>query len=338
MQIPVIGYVTTFAGDTSTLIAGVRGALLRFADTPIDSTARACDVEGIPAKRRVTRHRWHASQTWVRCKRRVAPFQAVCCGLSLAFSLFWSVAPAAAQGKLDAEYSATLLGIPVGKGTWHIDIHDDKFSATLSGGTSKLVKLFTGGSGSGASQGQVVNGTLIPTNYRSSITTSKKTEEVHVTLTNGDVKEFGIVPESPVDPARIPVTDAHRHHVLDPMTAAIIRVPGTGEVLTPDACHTTASVFDGRMRYDLKLEFKRMETVKAAKGYRGPVVVCAIYFVPVAGYIPDRPTIKYLAAQRNIEIALAPIAGTRTLAPFWMAGPTPLGQAKLEATSFVAQP
>ena len=89
------------------------------------------------------------------------------------------------------------------------------------------------------------------------------------------------------------------------------------------------------MRYDLKLDFKRMETVKAEKGYQGPVVVCAVYFTPVAGYIPDRPVIKYLAAQRNIEIAFAPVAGTRILVPFRMTIPTPLGTAMLEATQFI---
>ena len=52
------------------------------------------------------------------------------------------------------------------------------------------------------------------------------------------------------------------------------------------------AMFDGRLRYDLKLDFKRMETVKAEKGYHGPAVVCAVYFTPVAGYIPDRPVIK----------------------------------------------
>ena len=119
-----------------------------------------------------------------------------------------------------------------------------------------------------------------------------------------------------------------------------MRVPGNGDPLTAEACHGSAAVFDGRMRYDLKLDFKRSETVKAEKGYRGPVVVCALYFVPVAGYIPDRPVIKYLAAQRNVEIALAPVAGTRILVPFWLKVPTPLGPAMLEATSFVttAQP
>jgi hypothetical protein len=80
-----------------------------------------------------------------------------------------------------------------------------------------------------------------------------------------------------------------------------------------------------------------METVKAEKGYHGPVVVCSIFFTPVAGYIPDRPVIKYLAAQRNIEIAFAPVAGTRVLVPFRLVIPTPFGTAMLEATQFITQ-
>ena len=45
--------------------------------------------------------------------------------------------------------------------------------------------------------------------------------------------------------------------------------------------------------------------------------------------------IKYLTAQRNIEVAFAPVAGTRILVPFRMAVPTPLGTAMLEATQFI---
>jgi len=258
------------------------------------------------------------------------------CGLAVA----WGAAPAAAQGKLEAQYEATLAGIPVGKGVWNIDIGDDVFSAAASGGTSGLLKSIANGSGAGASQGRVVNGALVATGYQASTTTSKKTEEIRITLDKGNVKEFGIVPEPPVDADRIVVTEAHRRGVWDPMTASLVRVSGTGDVLSPEACHGNAAVFDGRMRYELKLDFKRMEAVKAEKGYRGPVVVCSLYFVPVAGYIPDRPVIKYLAAQRNIEVAFAPIAGTRILVPFWLKVPTPLGPAMLEATSFItsAQP
>ena len=244
---------------------------------------------------------------------------------------------AQAQGKLDARYEATLAGIPVGKGAWTIDIQDDQFSAAASGGTSGLLKAFASGSGTGASQGRVVNGALVGLNYTASTTTSKKTEAIHMVLANGNVKEYGIEPEPPVDPDRLPITEAHRHGVYDPMTGSMLHVPGTGEVLTPDACRTGATIFDGRMRYELKLDYKRMETVKAEKGYQGPVVVCAIYFTPIAGYIPARAVIKYLAAQRNIEIAFAPVAGTRILVPFRMVIPTPLGVAMLEATQFITQ-
>jgi hypothetical protein len=259
-------------------------------------------------------------------------------GLCAGACMLLAAAPFAfAQGKLDARYEATLAGIPVGKGAWTIDIADDQFSAVASGGTSGLLKAFAGGSGTGASQGRVVNGALVSSNYSATTTTSKKSEAIRIVLSNGNVKDYAIEPEPPVDPDRLPVTDAHRRGVYDPMTGSMLRVPGAGDPLSPEACRTGAAIFDGRMRYDLKLDFKRMETVKAEKGYHGPVVVCAVYFSPVAGYIPDRPVIKYLAAQRNIEIAFAPIAGTRILVPFRMVIPTPLGTAMLEATQFITQ-
>ena len=261
------------------------------------------------------------------------------CALSLSVGLLLAAPDSAsAQGRLEAQYEATLAGIVVGKGAWNVDISDDQFSAAASGGTMGLLNAIAGGSGTGASQGRVVNGALVSTNYTASTTTSKKTEAIHINLVNGTVKDFGIEPEPPVDADRIPVTEAHRHGIYDPMTGSMLRVEGTADPVSAEACRTGAGIFDGRMRYDLKLDFKRMETVKAAKGYRGPAVVCAVYFTPLAGYIPDRPVIKYLTAQRNIEIAFAPIAGTRILVPFRMRIPTPLGAAMLEATQFITTP
>ncbi len=98
------------------------------------------------------------------------------------------------------------------------------------------------------------------------------------------------------------------------------------------------AIFDGRLRYDLQLAFKRIDHVKADKGYAGPVVVCAVYFSPVAGHIPSRAAIRYVTKQRDIEVWLAPIAGTRVLVPFRAQGPTPLGRVVMEATQFVSAP
>ncbi len=271
---------------------------------------------------------------------RILPFPATARRLSLSTALLFAVLPQAgalAQARLDAQYEATLAGIPVGRGSWTIEIGDDQYSASAFGGTTGLFKAISNGSGTGAAQGRVVNGALIANNYSASTTTSKKTEAIHITLANGNVKESGIDPTPPVDPDRIPVTDAHKKNVFDPMTASLLRVPGNGDPLSPEACRAGAAVFDGRMRYDLSLDFKRMETVKADKGYYGQAVVCSIYFKPIAGYIPDRPVIKYLQSARNIEIAFVPIPGTRFLVPFRMVVPTPLGTAMLEATQFIAQ-
>jgi len=258
----------------------------------------------------------------------------LCAGALL---LLAALPPAFAQGKLEARYEATLSGIPVGTGAWTIDISDDQFSASASGGTAGLLKAFAGGSGTGAAQGRVVNGYPLATNYSASTTTSKKTEAIHMVLSNGNVREYGIEPAPPVDPDRLPITDAHRRGVFDPMTGSMLRAPAGVDPLSPEVCRSGAAIFDGRMRYDLKLDFKRMEIVRAERGYHGPALVCAVYFSPVAGYIPDRPVIKYLAAQRNIEIAFVPVAGTRILVPFWMRIPTPLGPATLEATQFITQ-
>lgn len=255
-------------------------------------------------------------------------------GLALT-SLLGAMAPAAAQGRLDAKYEASLAGIPVGRGGWTIEISDDSYSAAAQGGTSGLLKAFAGGSGTGSSAGRVVVGSLLPSTYNATTLSSKKSEAIKMVLASGYVKEFSIEPEPPADPDRLPITDAHRRNVLDPMTGSLLRVPGSGDVLAADSCRTGTAIFDGRMRYDLKLDYKRMENVKAEKGYHGQAVVCALYFTPVSGYIPDRAAIKYLAAQRNIEVWFVPIAGTRVLVPFKVTVPTPLGTAALEATEFV---
>lgn len=247
---------------------------------------------------------------------------------------------ALAQSRLDARYAVSLGGVPVGKGAWVIDIAENQFTAAASGATSGLLRVFASGQGSGASRGFIVSGNPVPATFAASITTDKKTEEIRMTLGSGDVKEFAISPEVPDDPERVPVTEAHFHGVSDPMTGSLLRVPGTNNPLGPSACQRTTPIFDGRMRYNLQFAYKRMEQVKADKGYEGPVVVCAVYFVPVAGYVPHRASIKYLTAQRDMEVWLAPIGTTRVLVPFRISIPTPIGVGVMEATQFVsvAQP
>ncbi len=247
---------------------------------------------------------------------------------------------AAAQGRLEAEYTASLAGIPIGRGNWVIEIFEDQFTAAASGSTIGLLRVFAGGHGTGVSQGTLSAGQPVPTSYAATIINDKRVDDVRMVFSGGNLKDFTVEPPVGPHPDRIPVTDADRRNVLDPMTSALGPVSGGGDPVSPQACDRKVSVFDGRLRFDLRSEFKRMEMVKAEKGYQGPVVVCAIYFIPVSGYIPDRVTIRYLAALRDAEVWLAPIFGTRVLVPFRFSLPTPLGTGVLQATRFdsVAKP
>jgi hypothetical protein len=241
-----------------------------------------------------------------------------------------------AQGRLEAHYTVSLAGLPVGKGAWTIDIAEDHFSAAASGATSGLMQIFASGQGQSAARGSIVGGQLVPASYASSIVTDRKYDDVRMVISGGTVKEFVAEPPAVPNPSRVPLTEAHRRGVIDPMTGSLFRVPGNGNPLSPEACPRKLSVFDGRMRYDLHLSFKRMENVRAERGYQGPAVVCSVTFSPIAGHIPDRAAIKYLAELRTIEIWLAPIANTRVLAPFRVTVPTPLGLGVLQATQFVS--
>jgi uncharacterized protein DUF3108 len=243
---------------------------------------------------------------------------------------------AAAQGRLDAEYTATLAGIPIGRGNWVIEIFEDQFSATASGATTGLLQFFTGARGTSGSRGTVNGGQPVATGYTATINYDRRVDDVRMVLAGGNVKDYSVEPPVRQSPSLVPVSDADRRGVVDPMTAALNRVAGTGDPVSPEACNRKIPVFDGRVRYDLQSEFKRIEMVKAERGYEGPVVVCALYFQPISGYAPDKPAIRYLSALRDAEVWMAPIPGTRVVVPYRFSVPTPIGLGVLQATQFVA--
>jgi Protein of unknown function (DUF3108) len=255
---------------------------------------------------------------------------------SAGLALLASLVAAHADSKLEARYVASLAGIPIGSGTWIVDVAENRYVAAASGSTTGLLRVFVGGQGTSAVRATLLGGRLVSSTYAATISTQDKSSAVRLTISDGNVKDSKVDPPIDHDPERVPLTHAHEQGVQDPMTATLIRAPGNGTPLTPEACNRTLSIFDGRLRYDLKLAFKRMDSVHAEQGYVGPAVVCSVIFEPLAGHIPTRTAMKYLIKQRDIEIWLAPIGTTRVLVPFRAEGPTPIGKAVLQATQFVA--
>src|SRR5260370_34905059 len=84
-------------------------------------------------------------------RRAISPrwvFFCLCAGAFLS-----QAAPASAQGRLDAHYEASLSGIPVGKGSWTIEIGVDTFSAAALGATTGHLEAFYCATGDGSAQG-----------------------------------------------------------------------------------------------------------------------------------------------------------------------------------------
>jgi hypothetical protein len=244
--------------------------------------------------------------------------------------------PAHAQGKLEARYSVTVAGIPVGQGVWIADIAGNEYTTAASGRVTGIARVVTDGEGYGAARGRVNSGRLVPTSYAVTVVADNRSDEIRMAFARGGVKDLQVDPPTPYSPDRVPLTEAHRHGVMDPLTAGLITVGGTGEMLTPEACRRTVPIFDGRQRYDLALSFKRMDQVKAEKGYEGPVVVCMVNYEPLAGHRANGAATRQLAETRDLDIWFAPIAGTRVLAPFRISFPTLIGTGVLQATQFVS--
>ena len=148
--------------------------------------------------------------------------------LLLLLAAAMSVLPVAAraQGKLEARYEASIAGIPIGKGTWVIDITDTGYTAAASGTTTGLIRAFTGGQGTSAAHGTLHAGAPINSTFASTVATGRKTDEVSLTIANGVVKESRVDPPLETEPERVPLTDEHRKGILDPMTASLLRTPG----------------------------------------------------------------------------------------------------------------
>jgi hypothetical protein len=191
--------------------------------------------------------------------------------------------------------------------------------------------LSVDGEGFFTTRGTIKDSHPVPTNFTSKIVSNTETSDVTMALDEGSVKELAATPPPSQD--RVPVTAANRRGIVDPLTAVLFSA-AAGETLSKDACRRTLPIFDGQQRYDFKLAFKRMDKVTAEKGYAGSVVVCSISYEPIAGHRASIPLVKYLSEGREMEMVLAPITGTRLLAPFRLSVVSMLANVMIEANRF----
>jgi hypothetical protein len=239
-----------------------------------------------------------------------------------------------AEGHLDASYTISFARIPVGEITATAVFGQNEYAISARARAGGVLKaLLVDGEASFSTQGTIKGDHPVPTTFSSKIVSSAETSDVTMALDeDGNVKELTATPPPSSD--RVPVTNSNRQAIVDPLSALLFSATAAVEGLSEEACRRTLPIFDGHQRYDLKLAFKRMDKMTAEKGYAGPVVVCSVSYEPIAGHRANIPLVKYLSEGREMEIALAPIAGTRLLAPFRLFVVSTLANLMIEANRF----
>jgi hypothetical protein len=213
-------------------------------------------------------------------------------------------------------------------------VNRDGYAAAGSASVSGIMRAISKAHGTAAVRGQILEGQVVPLTYSMTAEAKKHPDEVRIAMAGGMVREFSALPPVLPAPDRVPLTEAHRKGVLDPLSAALIIVPGSGEVLSKEACARSLPIFDGRYRYEVELSFNRIENVSGAKGYAGPAVVCNATYRPIAGHRPSRLSTKYATSNDDIRVWLVPVAGTRALVPYRVTIGTLFGTLLFQAVVF----
>jgi len=249
-------------------------------------------------------------------------------GVLLAGAVAVGIVPAAqAETRFEAHYNAYLTLLPLTFATGNL-------TARLDSSDGYVLDLTASGFGFGIaakSEGRIA-GRVTPT--AAAIDTrggSYYRLSLRMALRGGTVFYDKVEPPLPPRP-RVPLTQADRQGVVDPVSALLM--PTHGGDLSPAMCERTLPVFEGTERFDIVLTYLRTEKVQTAKGYRGPVLVCGARYKAIAGHRPGAKQVTYMEHNKSIEAWLAPVPKTHMLLPWRISVGTMVGTLVIEADRF----
>ena len=239
------------------------------------------------------------------------------------------------QTHLDATYTITMTGVSIGQLNWTSRLTNKDYESSAKGKASGLLSVLLDGQASLRTHGNIAEGHLAASLFQSSIQDDDGDSEIRMMLDGGSVTELTVQDATP-NKDRVPVKDADRRNIEDPLTAMLFAANNGADPLLPETCNRMLAIFDGARRYTLVLSFKRRDKIAIEHSYAGPVLVCGMTLVPISGHKADSAIVKYVAKKDDLEMWLAPIAGTSIAAPIRFRAPTLLGTLELRAEKFEA--
>ncbi len=234
---------------------------------------------------------------------------------------------------LKVNYNLSLAGLPLGKVDLSSTFTGPKYELQGNVKLTGLVRAFTGGKGAGNASGTISGAQLQPQGFAVTSKSSGEQRTVRMGLVSGNVAEVEINP--PVEPKsdRVPVKDADKKGVVDPLSALIMPALAAKGLTDEANCNRTIPVFDGASRQNVVLSYAETKNVEVP-GYSGPVLVCNARWVPISGHRTERPSTKFMQENKDMNVWLAPVEGQRVRFPIRVAVRTLVGMGELEAASW----
>jgi hypothetical protein len=252
--------------------------------------------------------------------------------LAVILAALFSVGGACADS-WHASYNVSLLGLPIGAADVSGQISATGYRIEATAKIAGLATILSTAKGAATGAGAIASGRILPASFATTAANSKMTRTVRMAMSEGAVTAVDISPPIDEKPGRVPLRDKDKHGIVDPVGSIVVPVAGNAPLVGPAACDRSIPIFDGYTRFDIRLSYVGQRHV-TAKGYNGQVVVCSARYVPIAGHNPDRPAIKFMVDNKQMELWLAPIESARVLVPYRVSVHTMIGTTVVEASEF----
>lgn len=230
--------------------------------------------------------------------------------------------PAAAQS-FRADYTVTLVGLPVAKARFDSTFTADGFAIEGTMSSSGIARLFDRTTGTSKVEGAIRRGGIEPRSFSSSYRTGRKHSVTTISYKRGRVARYSNTPEPHRGENWVGVSSEHLAAALDPLSSTLVKTSEPAKV-----CGRTVRFFDGELRANLHLS-----PLEVAGGR----VTCAVRFEPVSGYRKGRRQIEFMKNRSRITITFAPLGATGFFAPVDASVGTQVGTLRISATKVVVR-
>jgi hypothetical protein len=234
--------------------------------------------------------------------------------------------------RVNATYDISFDGMSIGEFTLASSMTAREYQMNANANISLLAGILFNWKGKTSSSGLVTAGGPRPSQYSFAYQTSDKREQINLAFTDNSVTKVAFNPPYFASTKRVPITVDHLHNVVDPLSAVVLLSYARTQKQKQEACSKTLPIFDGKMRYDLIFSYKGTRRVE--DGYKGPVYVCRVKYVQIAGHKPGKKDNDLDAAAENTEVWMVPVADSNLVVPYYISVPTTMGRASMKSTKF----